>query len=371
MKIALTKSSLLIPPTYFAVAHAMRMANEETHFHFFTMAAEIGDKSVTLPITDFAPRRDLPFKKREKYLPIVMPAMAKAIARYQPDIIHQHFATWSWPAVAASKRTGVPLITTLHGADVVMAGRQHRSLMERWHRHNLSASMNTSGRILAVSEYLAGLAVQNGFPADKINVHYQGVDTDFFVPDPARQENPVPTALFIGALNHQKGISHLVEASNQLIGSVPHRLLVAGKGVLADDVRKAAGQNPHISFLGPLGRQDVLKNLQQADVVIAPSRLHRGAREAAGLILLEAQACGTPVIAYNSGGTSEMVGPESGRLVPEDDKTLLGRAMEATFTMDQGSRDRLRVSARLFAVQERSLAKSCAELLEHYRTLAG
>ncbi|MET3933363.1 glycosyltransferase [Arthrobacter sp. OAP107] len=370
MKIALTKSSLLVPPTYFAVAHAVRMADEETRFHFFTMAAEIRDKSVTLPVTDFAPRRDLPFKKREKYLPIVMPAMAKAIADYGPDVIHQHFATWSWPAVAASKHRDVPLLTTLHGADVVMAGRNHRSAMERWHKHNLRASMNRSRRILAVSEYLAGLAVRNGFPAEKVDVHYQGVDTDIFVPDPWRRNNPVPTALFIGALNHQKGISHLVEASNQLIGTIPHRLLVAGKGPLEPEVTQAAAQNQQISFLGPLSREGVLENLQQADVVIAPSRMHNGAREAAGLILLEAQACGTPVIAYASGGTPEMTGPESGRLVPEDDVTSLRRAMEDYFRMDSDSWDGLRDSAREFAVAERSLAKSCLELSRHYRELA-
>ncbi|MFC7849775.1 glycosyltransferase [Arthrobacter sp. NPDC057388] len=370
MKIALTKSSLLVPPTYFAVAHAMRMAGEETRFHFFTMAAEIRDNAVTVPVTDFAPRRDLPFKKREKYLPIVMPAMAKAISDYCPDIIHQHFATWSWPAVAASKRRDIPLLTTLHGADVVMAGRNHRSAMERWHKHNLRASMSRSQRILAVSEYLAALAVRNGFPAGKIDVHYQGVDTDIFIPDPLRRENPVPTALFIGALNHQKGISHLVEASNQLIGTVPHRLLVAGKGVLEPEIIRAAEQNAQMSFLGSLSREGVLKNLQHADVVIAPSRMHNGAREAAGLVLLEAQACGTPVIAYNSGGTSEMTGPESGRLVPEDDVTSLRRAMEDFFRMDPGSRSGLRGSAREFAVAERSLAKSCLELSRHYQELA-
>jgi glycosyltransferase involved in cell wall biosynthesis len=370
MKIALTKSSLLVPPTYFAVAHAMRMADEETRFHFFTMAAEIRDNAVTLPVTDFAPRRDLPFKKREKYLPIVMPAMAKAISEYRPDVIHQHFATWSWPAVTASKRSDVPLLTTLHGADVVMAGRNHRSPMERWHRHNLRASMTRSQRILAVSEYLAGLAVRNGFPADKLDVHYQGVDTDVFIPDPRRRDNPVPTALFIGALNHQKGISHLVEASNRLVSTIPHRLLVAGKGPLEHDVTQAAEQNAHISFLGSLSREGVLKNLQQADVVIAPSRMHNGAREAAGLILLEAQACGTPVLAYDSGGTSEMTGPESGRLVPEDDVKSLRRAMEDFFRMDSGSRAGLRDSAREFAVGERSLAKSCFELSHHYQELA-
>ena len=369
MKIALTKSSLLIPPTYFAVAHALKMS-EEMEFRFFTMAAETAGIPADLPIVDFAPQRHLPFKAREKYLPVVMPRMARAIANYGPDVIHQHFATWSWPAVKASRRRGTPLLTTVHGADVVAAGRQPTSMMARWHKYNLRQSMEQSTRILAVSRYLAGLAVQNGFPAEKIDVHYQGVDTDVFVPGQRNTENPAPVALFIGALNQQKGIAHLITASNELIGTVPHRLVVAGRGPLEEEVAAAAKQNAHITFLGQLDRPGVLQQLQQADVLVAPSRLHNGAREAAGLILLEAQACGTPVIAYNSGGISEMAGPGSGYLVPEDDIRSLRRRMEDVFRMDRPSMEQLRTAARTFAVTERSLQKSCEELSRHYHQVA-
>lgn len=369
MKIALTKSSLLIPPTYFAVAHATRMA-EQMEFRFFTMAAEVTDAPKNLEITDFAPQRHLPFKDREKYLPFVMPRMARAIGDYGPDVIHQHFATWSWPAVKASRSKGIPLLTTVHGADVVTAGKQPTSMMARWHRYNLRGAMEQSTRILAVSRYLADLAVEYGFPAEKVEVHYLGVDTDVFVPGQRNAEAPLPVALFIGALNHQKGVTDLIRASNELIGSVPHRLVIAGRGTLEGDVETAAKQSPHISYLGQLSRNSVLAQLQQADVLIAPSRLHRGAREAAGLILLEAQACGTPVIAYNSGGTSEMVGPESGYLVPEDDIQSLSRRMEDIFRLDPQSMEQLRMSARVFAHSERSLEKSCSELSEHYHQLA-
>lgn len=369
MKIALSKSSLLIPPTYFAVAHALKMS-EQIEFRFFTMAAEIADVPQNLEIIDFAPQRHLPFKNREKYLPFVMPRMAKAIADYGPDVIHQHFATWSWPAVRASKSKGIPLLTTVHGADVVTAGRQTTSMMARWHRYNLHIAMEQSKRILAVSRYLADLAVAYGFPAEKVEVHYLGVDTDVFMPGQRTAEAPAPIALFIGALNHQKGITDLIKASNELIGSVHHRLVVAGRGPLEGEVETAAKQSSHITYLGQLSRHDVLAQLQQADLLVAPSRLHKGAREAAGLVLLEAQACGTPVIAYDSGGTSEMVGPESGYLVPEDDIPSLRRQMEDIFRLDPQSREQLRTSARAFALTERSLEKSCLELSEHYHQLA-
>lgn len=370
MKIALTKSSLLIPPTYFAVAHATRMA-AQMEFRFFTMAAEVTDAPQNLEIRDFAPQRHLPFKDREKYLPFVMPMMAKAIGDYGPDVIHQHFATWSWPAVKASRSKGIPLLTTVHGADVVTAGKQPASMMARWHRYNLHGAMEQSTRILAVSRYLADLAVAFGFPASKVEVHYLGVDTDVFVPGQRNAEAPLPVALFVGALNHQKGITDLIRASNELVGSVPHRLVVAGRGTLEGDVETAARQSPHISYLGQLSRDSVLAQLQQADVLVAPSRLHRGAREAAGLVLLEAQACGTPVIAYDSGGTSEMVGPESGYLVPEDDIRSLGRRMEDIFRLDPQSTEQVRMSARAFVQTARSLEKSCSELSEHYHQVAG
>ncbi|WP_315913017.1 glycosyltransferase [Arthrobacter sp. lap29] len=374
MKIALCKSSLLIPPTYFAVAHAQIM-KDDFDFSFFTMAAEIKDSNIDLDIRDFAPFRHKPFATREKYLPIVMPAMARAVENFHPDVIHQHFATWSWPAVRAARASGSPLITTLHGADVVMAGKQARTAMARWHHHNIGLVQRNSNRILAVSNYLAGQAVVSGFPAGKIMVHYLGVDTASFVPVKMRQEtdhrtSAPPVVLFVGALNDQKGILHLLKASQELQVSHEHELVIVGRGPHYEALVRVAAGNPRIQVLGQLGRTDLLSQLQCATVLAAPSRQSNGAREAAGLVLLEAQACGTPVVAYSSGGTPEMVGPRSGLLTEEDNVDGLRDSIAAILALNSKDYLAMRTSARDYTLRERSLVGSARELAEHYNAVS-
>lgn len=369
-KIALCKSSLLIPPTYFAVSHAQAMA-ADFDFRFFTMAAEIGDASISVDIRDFAPFRSRPFKSREKFLPLVMPAMSLAIERFAPEVVHQHFATWSWPAVTAARRSRTPLITTLHGSDVVMAGKPAKTAMQRWHHHNIGLVQANSRRVLAVSKYLADKAVESGFSSSNMVVHYQGVDTDVFVPreelqaaDPQRPDRPV--ILFVGALSEQKGILHLLRASQKLQKTHEHDLVIVGRGQHQESLEQLAGVDPRIRILGQLGREDVRRQLQQATVLAVPSRQSKGAREAAGLVLLEAQACGTPVVAYASGGTPEMVGPASGFLAAEDDIDGLRECLEAVLEMDSKDYLALRKAARDFVLKERSLRASAAELAGHY-----
>ncbi|MCZ2403926.1 glycosyltransferase [Paenarthrobacter sp. Z7-10] len=375
MKVALTKSTLLVPPTYFAINHARQMCDEH-EFRFFTLAAKLADSDLGVPVQDFVPFRKANFTDREKFIPLFMPVMSAAIARFQPDIIHQHFATWSWPAVRASKGRGFPLLTTIHGSDVVVAGRPAATAMARWHHRNIRLAQEQSSRILAVSTYLADLAVVAGFPAKKIQVHYQGIDTEFFEPGPegetddsAPSDGP-PRILFVGSINQQKGILDLVQASKQLVKRVEHELVVIGSGPLESVVRKEIEGSTHISLLSQLDRVSVRNWMRRATVLVAPSQEYRGAREAAGLVLLEAQACGTPVVAYQSGGTGEMVDPVSGGLVPEGDvPALRGRVEEA---LNLSDRDQMSMSgaARSFVLRERSLALSCEELGRHYDEVA-
>ena len=113
MKVALTKGTLLVPPTYFALAHAGAMPERESRV--FTLAARVSDPSVTLPIHEAAPGALSPaLPLRVASQARGLGAMRRAVSSWGPDVIHQHQATWSLPAVGAARETGVPPVSYTH-----------------------------------------------------------------------------------------------------------------------------------------------------------------------------------------------------------------------------------------------------------------
>ena len=271
MKVALTKGTLLVPPTYFALAHARAMPERE--WRVFTLAARVSDPSVTLPIHEAAPGALSPT------LPLRVAAQARglgtmhrAVSSWEPDVIHQHQATWSLPAVGAARETGAPLVVTLHGGDAYP--RLGRGLGVAWNARNRRAAFEGATRLLAVSRYLADVALRAGADPARLSVHYQGVDTQWWTPSPGLSpgtrpdlvpegnhdlaaegaDSPeLPIVLFVGALSRLKGVDDLVRASSSLVERRPHRLVLVGDGPLAPSLRASAPA--HVPLTGPLARE--------------------------------------------------------------------------------------------------------------------
>lgn len=372
MRIALATGLLPVPPTYFALQHGARLADEHT-VRMFAIATHLHDARLGVEIDTVVPAAG-PWSARMASAlataPLAFRLQARAIAAFRPDVVHQHFATWSRGAIEASRRVHAPLVTTLHGYDVFAAEGRGGSVLSRFHRRNAAATAAESHRLLAVSRYLADRSIAAGFPAARMHVHYQGVDTDVFTPatSPSTTE---PSLVFIGALAERKGIRDLVEASIDAVGRAPHRLRIIGDGPLSPFVRAAASEHPHIDILGGLPRPRVIEVLRDARALVLPTQEHRGWREAAGLVLLEAQACGVPVVVYRSGGAPEMVDDgRSGLVVPEGDRPALSAAMAALLSLTEGEHREMRQRARQFVVDNRSLSQSVRELQEHYSALA-
>ncbi|WP_111718543.1 glycosyltransferase [Homoserinimonas sp. OAct 916] len=382
MRIALTESRLVLPPTYFTLSHAERLKAEH-EFSMFTMIARIDDPRVSVPVQQSVPHERWPFsrmsfRQRELLMPAFMPRLTRQIVRYTPDVIHLHFATWSLAAVKAARSSGTPLITTVHGADVAAALRTPHTAMERWHQRNVAAARTASTRVLAVSEYLAGRAVRAGFDPSRLEVHYLGVDADYFTPAAPGAEahscadSELPLVLFVGALSVLKGARDLVRASVGLVDTVPHRLVLVGEGPLEKELRSSTEDQPHVSFTGSIDREAVRELMRTATVFVLPTQETRGQRESAGLVLLEAQACGTPVVAYDSGGTTEMFRKDvTGVAVPEKDTAALQFAIGQVLAMPTTEYIAMRTAAREFVLTERSLALSCTQLVDHYRDVLG
>jgi glycosyltransferase involved in cell wall biosynthesis len=136
-------------------------------------------------------------------------------------------------------------------------------------------------------------------------------------------------------------------------------------------VAEHAASHPHIDFVGRQDRAGVRSWMQQAQILVAPSQEAGGAREAAGLVLLEAQACGTPVLAYRSGGIPEMMEDGvTGVLAPEADFRQLQDGLQQLLQLGSAEYLAMRRDARKFVVDRRSLAGSVRELDGHYQDLA-
>jgi len=395
MRLALSKGTLQIPPTYFAVQHALALhaATPDVEVRAFTFASDVRDPEVraALPVTDVVPARlgplALPRGVRARLAWVAAGHLSARIREWSPDLIHQHAATWSLPAVRAARDLGVPLVTTLHGADAFggsLAGTPASPsewAAARWRQRNLDAAGRESDAVLAVSRYLADVAVRNGVPARAVQVHHQGVDTDWFTPGGRREAGEWSRAndhsrdlLFVGALSPLKGVPDLLAVTESLADRHPHRLTLVGEGPLAPQVRDAAARHPdRVRWVGPLDRAGVRDCLRASDALVLPTRTMSGGRaEAAGLVLLEAQACATPVVVNAVGGTPEMmVDGVTGLATRDGDRDSLADALTRILTLPGDDLAAMGQEARAWVVAERSLSGSVERLRQIYAALLG
>lgn len=369
MRVALTTGLLRIPPTYFVTQHAERLIEAgEQEAQVFARASDIRDTSLEIDVMSAIPEELAPWQVRQVLALSGAARQRRSIIAYRPDLIHQHFATWASGVLAAGRQNGVPVLVTLHGYDVFAARSRSLSPLAMLHRASVRRVQREADRVLAVSDFLRDEALAGGFPRDRLFRHYQGVDTQFFAPADRRKSAEVPTVLFVGGLERRKGILDLLHTSVSMHASGhDHRLVIVGAGGQAERVRAAVAENAHMSMTGSLNRDAVRAAMQNADVFVLPTQRDGAWREAAGLVLLEAQACGTPVVTYRSGGAPEMVRDgESGIVVSEGNVAELTDAVRTIITAPDRERARWRAQARHWVVSERSLARSIEELSKHY-----
>jgi glycosyltransferase involved in cell wall biosynthesis len=169
-----------------------------------------------------------------------------------------------------------------------------------------------------------------GYPADRTIVHSIGVDVERFKPPGALRPRE-KSVLFVGRLVEKKGCGTLIEAMVAVQRRCPAaELVVIGDGPLrADYEAQALALGVRCRFLGVQPTPVVRDRMSRASVFCVPSVVAAsGDAEGFGMVFIEAQAMGLPVVSTLSGGIPEAVkNGETGLLVPERDSAALAEAI--------------------------------------------
>ncbi len=248
--------------------------------------------------------------------------------RGQPDVIHAHSILYGgYLATRAGQEYGVPLVLTEHSSAFLRGPMRFRRA--RIVRHTLR---HVSKR-LAVGPQLAD-AMRCYAPEQEVEVLGNVVDTEYFAPGLA----DVPETPFIFAsvalLTRTKGTDVLLEAFARAFRGENALLRIAGDGGERSALEKLArelGLGAQVEFLGLLSRHHVRALMQQCHAFVSASYV-----ETFGLSLVEAMACGKPVVATRSGGSDYVVNESCGLLVPAGNPEALASAMrQMVRTWDQ------------------------------------
>ncbi|HMF96668.1 MAG TPA: glycosyltransferase family 4 protein [Vicinamibacterales bacterium] len=272
------------------------------------------------------------------------PCAARAVhalfRREHFDVVHVHeplTPLFPWFALRASP---APIVGTFH---------VHREAGHRLYpaaRPLLAPLMARVSRRIAVSES-ARRTVAAHFPGT-YDIVPNGVDVEGF-----RRPQPRPGAMgvgrhvvFVGRLEPRKGVEHLIDAMARLRSRHPDtRLVVVGDGparsTLDAAARKAGLDAP---FVGRVADAELPGYFQSADIVCSPAT----GGESFGIVLLEALACETPVVATQIDGYRALIGDSAcGRLVPPRDAPALAAALDDMLSNEE---ERQRCGARGLAV---------------------
>ena len=249
--------------------------------------------------------RSFGWPKSQEYLNIVA---------HKPALVHVHFGTdavLAWPWI---KHLGVPMLVTLHGFDINTHPEWWISGQGGDYRRNYPKQLKALARtknvsFIAVSQAIRQQAIQAyGIPEHKVSVLHIGVDHQTFsLGKTPILERPL-RVLFVGRLVEKKAAGVLIRAMAQVQQLVPQaELTIVGDGPQREELQQLADKlNVKVNFLGEMPNDRVRAQMHEARIFCLPSiTASNGDAEGLPIVLLEAQACGLPVVTSARGGRDE------------------------------------------------------------------
>ncbi len=247
----------------------------------------------------------------------------RQVAEHPVDLIDAHYF---YPdGVAAgwlARDLGVPFVVTARGSDLTEIAHYP------WPRRQIAAAAHRAAGLITVCEALKSELVAMGIAPERINAFRNGVDLEQFTPRPrtaaqARLGVSSPVVASVGHLIPRKGHDLVIQAvadhpqvTALIVGTGPE------KSRLEALVRRL-GLEDRVRFLGQRPHEELADIYSAADILVLAS-----SREGWANVLLEAMACGTPVVATRVWGTAEVVrSPAAGLLVEERTASAISEAL--------------------------------------------
>lgn len=274
----------------------------------------IGTKGLNIPGV-----RGLMFKMNAKK------ALKNLVEMEDIDIIHGHYL---FPAGAAAvevgREYGIKTYITAHGSDMFEVYKK-QPLM----RSTIKKVLKGADVVLAVSNALRHEIIATGVKgiSDKTRLSWNSVDinkfsdgrNDYFKREYQLYDKPI--VLFVGNLIKRKNVDSLLEAKK--ISSTDYYLVVVGDGPLFKKLKKKVKEENIRDVIFTGSRDDVENIIPSCDVLILPSY-----SESFGLVLIEALACGKPVIGSDVGGITEIITKHVGLLVNPNKISSIAMAID-------------------------------------------
>jgi colanic acid/amylovoran biosynthesis glycosyltransferase len=274
-------------------------------------------------------RRPLSRIRRELYRWTgIAPSFHARLQEKNADLIHANFAEGGSAAVNLSKRLRLPLILHLRGGAELLADHElRRHLFQLPFLAYRTRLWQRASLFLCVSNFIREKAIKAGFPAEKVRVHYTGMDLRTFAITEQSDHKDPNMILYVGRLVPYKGCDYLIRAMQQVQQRRPEaHLVIIGDGTFRAQLELLARElGVRCQFLGEKRQQEIRTWYERARVFCAPSvTLEDGMSEAFGNVFSEAQAMGVPVVSFQHGGIPEtMQDGITGLLAPERDVPML------------------------------------------------
>ncbi len=305
------------------------LAQKGHHVHFITYQQPVRLNSFipnifyhevqvpTYPLFDYPP-----------YETALASTMVDVIKNNDLDLLHVHYAIPHASAAYMAKRIlekqgkQIPVITTLHGTDITLVGK------DKTYAPVVAFSINQSDGITAVSENLRDETYKVFRIEKEIQVIYNFVDVERFSRKPIdafkKVIAPNGERILLHASNFRKikRVEDVVKIFHQVNQKIPSKLLFVGDGPerqTAEELSRTLGVYDNIRFVG--------KQEQMEDILaIADLFLLTSEYESFGLAALEAMAAGVPVVSTNAGGLGEIMIPgETGFMADVGDVDTMSR----------------------------------------------